>query len=84
MLLRVGIINVNPSGASPGGAGIANLNLTAIYAFAALTGLFARTATDKLSEVFSTAFQSKGPPSKDPLSLETPPGGAASSSQKSS
>jgi hypothetical protein len=34
MLLRVGIINVNPSGASAGGAGIANLNLTAIYAFA--------------------------------------------------
>ena len=38
------------------GAGTENLNLTAIYAFAGLTGLFAKQAIEKLADVFSTLF----------------------------
>jgi hypothetical protein len=39
-----------------GGAGTENLNLTAIYAFAGLTGLFAKQAIEKLADVFNTLF----------------------------
>jgi hypothetical protein len=39
-----------------GGAGTENLNLTAIYAFAGLTGLFAKQAIEKLADVFATLF----------------------------
>ena len=81
MLLRVGL--VSPSGASGDASGIANLNLIAIYAFAALTGLFAKTATEKLSEVFSTLFRTESPASTDALGAEKPPGGAGPASGKS-
>lgn len=38
------------------GGGTQNLNLTAIYAFAGLTGLFAKQAIEKLADVFATIF----------------------------
>lgn len=81
MLVRVGL--VNPSSVAGDGSGIANLNLIAIYAFAALTGLFARTATEKLSEVFSTLFRTESPASTDALGAEKPPGGAEPASGQS-
>jgi len=71
MLLRVGIL---APGSSSDGSSIANLNLIGIYAFAILTGLFAKTATEKLSEVFSTLFRTSDPASKDSLGAEKPPG----------
>ncbi|MEO8324819.1 MAG: hypothetical protein ABI618_03150 [Nitrospirota bacterium] len=64
MLLRVGILT--PSGTASGGSSIANLNLIAIYGFATLSGLFAKTATDKLKEVFATIFRTERA-AKDPL-----------------
>jgi hypothetical protein len=73
MMLRVGILA--PSGVSGDGSSVANLNLIGIYAFAALTGLFAKTATTKLAEVFNTIFRTEEPPSKDPIGSEKPPGG---------
>ena len=73
MLLRIGI--VNPTGVATSGTGIANLNLMAIYAFAALSGLFAKTATEKLAEVFSTMFRTAGSQSKDALGPENKPVG---------
>lgn len=81
MLLRIGL--VGPSGVSGDGSGIANLNLIAIYAFAALTGLFAKTATDKLAEVFKTLFRTKEPALKDELGAGKPPGGVAPDAGKS-
>ncbi len=77
MLLRVGILS--PTGGPSTGSNIVSLNLLAIYAFAALTGLFAKTATDKLAEVFKTAFRSSEAASKDPIGAEKPPGAPASS-----
>jgi hypothetical protein len=38
------------------GGSTQNLNLTAIYAFAGLTGLFAKQAIEKLADVFATLF----------------------------
>ena len=55
MLLRVGILT--PTGQGNGGTAIANLNLISIYAFAALTGMFAKIATEKLGDVFTAMFQ---------------------------
>lgn len=63
MLLRVGILT--PTGVANGGSATTNLNLVAIYAFAALTGMFAKTATDKLNEVFGTLFRTGEPAGKD-------------------
>lgn len=57
MLLRVGILT--PTGQADGGTTISNLNLIAIYAFSALTGMFAKTATEKLGDVFAAIFQPK-------------------------
>lgn len=57
MLLRVGILA--PTGQANGGTAISNLNLITIYAFSALTGMFAKTATDKLGDVFAAIFQPK-------------------------
>lgn len=65
MLLRVGILT--PTGTTNGTSGTSNLNLVGIYAFAALTGMFAKTATDKLSEVFSTLFRTGEQPGKDKM-----------------
>lgn len=56
LLLRVGILS---PGTDAGGSTISNLNLNGIYAFAALTGLFAKTATEKLNEVFQTFFRTR-------------------------
>jgi hypothetical protein len=56
MLLRVGILS--PTNAASGGSSIANLNLIAIDAFATLTGLFSKVASDKLGEVFKNLFRS--------------------------
>jgi len=39
-----------------GGTGTENLNLTAIFAFAGMTGLFAKQAIEKLADVFATLF----------------------------
>ena len=76
MMLRVGILS--PQGIGNGGSAIASLNLIAIYAFAALTGLFAKTASDKLGEVFRTLFRTAESPSKDSIGSEQPPGSSTS------
>lgn len=65
MLLRVGILS--PSGIANSPSSTASLNLVGIYAFSALTGMFAKTATDKLSEVFSTIFRTAEQPAKDKI-----------------
>ncbi|HMS83571.1 MAG TPA: hypothetical protein PKD12_07975 [Nitrospira sp.] len=65
MLLRVGILT--PSGIANSPSGTASLNLVGIYAFSTLTGMFAKTATDKLSEVFSTIFRTAEQPAKDKI-----------------
>ena len=80
MLLRIGLIN--PSGVSSDGTAISSLNLIAIYAFAALTGMFSRVATDKLAEVFGTIFRTQTI-SKDALGTQKPPGGTAPTTGKS-
>jgi post-segregation antitoxin (ccd killing protein) len=80
MLLRVGLIN--PSGASTDGKAIASLNLIAIYAFAALTGMFSKAATDKLGEVFNTMFRTETR-TKDALGAQKPPGGTTPATGKS-
>lgn len=71
MLLRVGMLT--PTGTTNGTSGTSNLNLVGIYAFAALTGMFAKTATDKLSEVFSTLFRTGERPGRDKITAETSP-----------
>lgn len=81
MLLRIGLIN--PSGGSSDGTAISSLNLIAIYAFAALTGMFSRVATDKLRDVFGTIFVTQTT-SKDALGGQKPPGGTAPAAGKSS
>jgi hypothetical protein len=63
MLLRIGILSPTNSGGA--GSSISNLNLIAIYAFAALTGLFSKEASDKLAEIFKNLFRSE-PKTKDP------------------
>jgi hypothetical protein len=65
LLLRVGL--VSPTGTTSDGSTIANLNVMAIYGFAALTGLFAKAASDKLAELFGTLFRTTAPPQKDGL-----------------
>jgi hypothetical protein len=74
MMLRIGLLG--PSGGSANGSAngsaISNLNLIAIYAFAALSGLFAETASNKLSEVFRTMFRTADR-TKDPLNPGTSP-----------
>lgn len=69
MLLRVGVLSPSTGETA---SSTSNLNLLAIYAFAALTGLFAKTASDKLSEVFSTLFRTVGNEMKDKLGPEKP------------
>lgn len=70
MLLRVGILT--PSGVGQAGSGTAALNLIGIYAFGALTGMFAKPAADKLKEVFETIFTRSA--TKDALGPEKAPG----------
>jgi hypothetical protein len=57
LLLRVGVL----APAENGSGGIAQANLIGIYAFAGLTGMFARSATEKLGEVFLTIFRTSKP-----------------------
>jgi hypothetical protein len=52
LLLKSAVLSPQYSG----GVGTENLNLTAIYAFAGLTGLFAKQAIEKLADVFATLF----------------------------
>lgn len=82
MLLRVGILSPTSSSTS-GGSTIANLNLIAIYAFAALSGLFGKTALDKLAEVFKTIFRSGEASTKDSIGSERPPGGSTATGARS-
>lgn len=56
LLLRVGVL----SPASIGGADpLQNVNVLGFYGIAVLTGLFAKNAMDKLSEVFMTLFRTQ-------------------------
>ncbi len=82
LLLRVGVI-ASPGGAT-GGANLAHLNLVFIYAFALLTGMFSRAATDKLGEVFNTIFKTGAAPSKDALDTKKPPQGTPPAGGKTS
>lgn len=71
MLLRVGILT--PTGQGDGGSAIANLNLISIYAFAALTGMFAKIATEKLGDIFTAMFQPRpGRTTGDKISADKP------------
>ncbi len=72
MLLRVGILS--PSGPVGEGTKTSDLNLVAIYAFAAMCGIFAKTAMEKLSEIFATVFRIADKGTKDPIGPEKPPG----------
>jgi hypothetical protein len=65
LLLRVGL--VSPSSTTGDGSAIANLNVVAIYGFAAMSGLFAKAASDKLAELFGTLFRTTAPQQKDPI-----------------
>jgi hypothetical protein len=47
-----------PSASAGAGATRAAINVTSIYAFSALTGLFAKQAIEKLADVFATIFTS--------------------------
>ena len=80
MLLRSGfsVQQVHPPVAL-----ISNLNLIAIYAFAALSGLFGKTALDKLAEVFKTIFRSEEASTKDSIGSERPPGGSTATGARS-
>jgi hypothetical protein len=80
LLLRVGILT--PSGGTTVGSSLANLNLMFIYAFALLTGMFSRAATDKLAEVFNTIFKTSAAPTKDALGAKKPPGDGAAGESK--
>ena len=51
LLLKAAVLSPQSAG-----GGTQNLNLTAIYAFAGLTGLFAKQAIEKLADVFATIF----------------------------
>jgi hypothetical protein len=61
LLLRTGVLAPPTSGA----AATAQLNLVSLYAFAGLTGLFAKQAIEMLAEVFSVVF--KKVEAKDPV-----------------
>lgn len=54
LLLRIGVLG---SGGGAGGGGTASLNLVSLYAFAALTGLFAKQAIEMLADVFTVIFK---------------------------
>ena len=54
LLLRTGVLAAPPSG---GGAGTVQLNLINLYAFAGLTGLFAKQAIEMLADVFNVIFK---------------------------
>jgi hypothetical protein len=64
MVVRIGF--VTPTGTARDGASLTDLNLIGIYSFAALSGMFAKTATDKLADVFNTIFRANGK-ERDPL-----------------
>jgi len=81
MLLRVGLIT--PAGTATGGTGLSGLNFIAIYAFAVMTGMFSRSALDKLGEVFDTIFKTQAPPSKDALGPKKPPSSSTPDAVKS-
>jgi hypothetical protein len=51
LLLRVGVLSPSAMSSGPG-----NLNLLSLYAFAGLTGLFAKQAMQMLADVFSVIF----------------------------
>jgi hypothetical protein len=51
LLLRVGVLSPSAVSSGPG-----NLNLLSLYAFAGLTGLFAKQAMQMLADVFSVIF----------------------------
>ncbi len=57
LLLRVGVLAPTGSGSN----GIGQANLIGIYAFAGLTGMFSKQATDKMAEVFMTLFRTSKP-----------------------
>jgi hypothetical protein len=61
LLLRTGVLAPPTSG----GAATGQLNLVSLYAFAGLTGLFAKQAIEMLAEVFSIVF--KKVKAKDPV-----------------
>jgi len=81
MLLRVGLIT--PAGTATGGTSLSGLNFIAIYAFAVMTGMFSRSALDKLGEVFDTIFKTQTPPSKDALGPKKPPSSSTPEAAKS-
>jgi hypothetical protein len=70
LLLRVGVL-AHPANAMPNGGPAQSLNLLGLYAFAALTGLFAKQAIEMLRDVFGVIF--KKIEAKDASSARKPP-----------
>jgi hypothetical protein len=54
LLLRTGVLGTGSQGTS---TGTAQLNLVSLYAFAGLTGLFAKQAIEMLADVFAIIFK---------------------------
>ena len=69
LLLRTGVL-ATPSG---NGGATTQLNLVSLYAFAGLTGLFAKQAIEMLADVFTVIF--KKIQAKDPVQDKKPKGG---------
>lgn len=59
MVLAVVFYLIVRGGLLSAGAGLGKLNVYGIVALAAMAGMFAKQATDKLSEVFDTVFRTR-------------------------
>lgn len=70
LLLRVGVL-APPANATQNGGPAQSLNLLGLYAFAALTGLFAKQAIEMLRDVFGVIF--KKIEAKDASGTSKPP-----------
>lgn len=64
LLLRVGVLS---TGTTNGLSSTEHLNLLGLYAFAGLTGLFAKLATEKLGELFASIFKTDRSSERDRL-----------------
>lgn len=80
LLLRVGVLAPPPSGTQAVGPA-QSLNLLGLYAFAGLTGLFAKQAIEMLRDVFAVVF--KKIEAKDASSAAKPPAPGAGKSSES-
>lgn len=62
LVIRGGFLTVSSSGAAAGGT--VNINLYGLMGMACLAGMFAKQATDKLSELFDVLFKTSSKPKR--------------------